>query len=203
MLLNSLLLIFCCFSYCCTSQLLLTPSVAYTIGITDNNLHSFFLAKFKNNLVMTCWSTLIAITVITPKPWGRTFNILREKNLRHRPLASIFVLQTLEGRQRLNLRLTCPPYNPILLHPSHPLGKPHVLRQTGAGWWSLWHPSVGKGRFICIAFWPSLRHRMDLGLENFLTYHKIKSPHSLCHTYHLVWEYLSLLQAQWVFLCST
>lgn len=35
-----------------------------------------------------------------------------------------------------------------------------------------------------------------------LPYQEKKSPHSLRQAYHLVWEYLALFHAEWMFLCS-
>lgn len=58
--------------------------------------------------------------------------------------------------------------------------------------------SVGKGNLLHAVFWPPLSHRrMDLGPVT-LPYQEIKSPHSLCWTCHLMWEYLSLFQTQCV-----
>lgn len=49
-------------------------------------------------------------------------------------------------------------------------------------------------------FWPLFDHkRMSSFLEHFCT--KKENPHSLYWAIHLVWEYLSLFQAQWMLLC--
>lgn len=59
---------------------------------------------------------------------------------------------------------------------------------------------LGKA-VLCSVFQPPLSHikmRLQAGT---LPCQETKSPQSLYWAYHLVWEYLSLFQAQWMFLC--
>lgn len=60
---------------------------------------------------------------------------------------------------------------------------------------------VGKSTHFMQSFHdPSLatlRLSLEIGTH---PYQEMKSPYSLCQAYHLVWEHLSLLHAQWVFL---
>lgn len=61
---------------------------------------------------------------------------------------------------------------------------------------------IGKDSLVHALFSPhSTTKEWALGLQHFFN-QGIRSPHSLCWTRHLVWEYLSLFQTQHVLLCS-
>lgn len=57
------------------------------------------------------------------------------------------------------------------------------------------------GKAISLVFRSPLIHiKMSPGFGT-LSYQEIKSSHSLCWTYRVVWEHLSLPQAQWMLSC--
>ena len=57
-----------------------------------------------------------------------------------------------------------------------------------------------KSTLMHTALQPPLSH-IRVGLET-LPYQEIKSPNNFRWAFHLVWEYLSSLQAQYMLLCS-